>query len=64
MLIATVKHQVKDLWAELGRVDWPTWEKVRGASISVIFVSVFVGLFLYGADLVIARAAKLILPHH
>jgi len=63
-LISTVKHQVKDLWAELGRVDWPSWEKVRGAALSVIIVSTFVGLFLFGADLLIAYGAKLILPHH
>ena len=63
-MISTVKHQVKDLWAELGRVDWPAWDKVRSASLSVVIVSVFVGLFLWGADWVITWGMALILPHH
>lgn len=63
-MISTVKQQVKDLWAELGRVDWPAWQKVRSASLSVAIVSVFVGLFLYGADIVLGRGMKLFLPHH
>jgi preprotein translocase SecE subunit len=63
-LISTIKQQTKDLLAELNRVDWPSKDKVLSASYSVVAVSVFVGLFLWGADWVITWGMTFILPHH
>ena len=63
-MISAIKQQTKDLLAELNRVDWPSKEKVLSASYSVVAVSVFVGLFLWGADWVITWGMALILPHH
>jgi preprotein translocase subunit SecE len=63
-LISIIKQQTKELLAELNRVDWPSKEKVLSASYSVVAVSVFVGLFLWGADWVISWGMKFILPHH
>ncbi|MDP2874888.1 MAG: preprotein translocase subunit SecE [Holophaga sp.] len=63
-MISAIKQQTKDLFAELNRVDWPGKEKVMSSTGAVIFVSVFVGLFLYVADLVITWGMKFILPHH
>jgi preprotein translocase subunit SecE len=63
-LISTVKHQAKELLAELNRVDWPAKDKVLSAAYSVAVVSVFVGLFLWGADWVISWGMQLVLPHH
>jgi preprotein translocase SecE subunit len=63
-LISAIKQQAKDLLAELNRVDWPSKDKVLSASYSVVAVSVFVGLFLWGADWVITWGMTLILPHH
>jgi preprotein translocase SecE subunit len=63
-LISTIKQQAKELLAELNRVDWPSKDKVLSASYSVVAVSVFVGLFLWGADWVITWGMALILPHH
>jgi preprotein translocase subunit SecE len=62
-LISTIKKQAKDLWAELDRVDWPGKEKVRNATYAVVAVSLFVGFFLWGADLLISRGMQFILPH-
>jgi len=45
-------------------VDWPSKERVLNASYAVVAVSVFVGLFLWGADWVITWGMKFILPHH
>ena len=63
-MISTIKQQAKELLAELNRVDWPSKDKVLSASYSVVAVSVFVGLFLWGADWVITWGMQLILPHH
>jgi preprotein translocase subunit SecE len=63
-LISAIKQQAKDLLAELNRVDWPSKDKVLTASYSVVAVSVFVGLFLWGADWVITWGMTFILPHH
>ena len=63
-MISAIKQQARDLLAELNRVDWPSKEKVLNASYAVVAVSVFVGLFLWGADWVITWGMKFILPHH
>ena len=63
-MISIIKQQTKELLAELNRVDWPSKDKVLSASYSVVAVSVFVGLFLWGADWVISWGMKFILPHH
>jgi preprotein translocase subunit SecE len=63
-LISTVKHQAKELLAELKRVDWPGKQKVLSASYSVVVVSAFVGLFLFYADKVISWGMSFIIPHH
>jgi len=63
-LISSIKHQVKELLAELKRVDWPGKQKVLSAAYSVAIVSAFVGVYLYGVDKVISWGMTFILPHH
>ena len=63
-MISAIKQQARDLLAELNRVDWPSKEKVLNATYAVVAVSVFVGLFLWGADWVITWGMTFILPHH
>ena len=63
-MIAPIKQQAKDLFAELQRVDWPNREKVISSTTTVVVISVFVGLFLWVADLGLAWAMQYILPHH
>jgi len=63
-LISTIKQQAKDLATDLKRVDWPSKEKVLSSTYAVVVVSVFVGIFLWGADWVISWGMKILLPHH
>ncbi len=63
-MITTIKHQVKELLAELKRVDWPGKQKVLSAAYSVVIVSAFVGVFLWACDKVISWGMAYILPHH
>jgi len=55
-VIGAIKQQAKDLAAELNRVDWPTKEKVMTSAWTVVIVSVFVGVFLWGVDWVFDHA--------
>ena len=63
-MFSNIKHQAKELAAELKRVDWPGKQKVLSAAYSVAIVSAFVGLYLYAADKVISWGMAFILPHH
>ena len=64
-MITTFKQQAKDLFEELhDRVDWPTKDKVLSSTWTVVFIALFVGLFLSGADWVITWVMKFIFPHH
>jgi len=63
-VISKIKLQAKDLWVEVhDRVDWPTMDKVRSATLAVVTVSVFVGVFFWGVDWVLSRGIGLIIPH-
>jgi preprotein translocase subunit SecE len=61
-LISLIKRQVKDLAAELGRVDWPTKDKVKNATLAVVVVSILVGAYLWGADVFFSWVTKHLLP--
>lgn len=63
-MIGVVKHQTKELLAELSRVDWPTKDKVMSSTWSIVIVSTFVGFFLWGADWAISYLMKFLLPGH
>ena len=54
-MIGAIKQQAKDLSAELGRVDWPSKEKVMASAWTVALVSLFVGAYLWTADWVLSK---------
>ena len=62
-MITTIKQQARDLFAELGRVDWPSKEKVLNSTYAVVSVSLFFGLFFWAVDWLISWGMKFILPH-
>jgi preprotein translocase subunit SecE len=41
---------LRDSWAELKKVEWPTQREVISGTGVVIIVCAIVGLYLYGAD--------------
>jgi preprotein translocase subunit SecE len=63
-VIGTIKQQARDLMAELDRVDWPSKEKVLSSTWTVVVISVFVGIFLWAADWVLARGFAYFFPRH
>ena len=54
-MIGAIKQQAKELAAELNRVDWPSKEKVMSSTWTVVFVSVFVGVYLWSVDWVLSK---------
>jgi preprotein translocase SecE subunit len=64
-LISVLKQKIKDLKLEvLDRVDWPKPERVRSATYAVVFVSTFVGVYLWLSDKGISYILALVLPKH
>ena len=53
----TFLAQVKN---ELDRVTWPSWKEVQATTLVVLMTSVLFGLYLWGADLVFDRVARLL----
>ena len=45
---------------ELTRVTWPSWKEVQATTLVVILTSIMFGLYLWGADLVLDRVARLL----
>lgn len=41
---------IRDIWAELRKVTWPTREEVTRLTIAVVVVAVVIGLALGGVD--------------
>ena len=41
---------VKEAWAELKKVEWPSRSQVVQGTVVVIIACIIVGTFLYGAD--------------
>ena len=61
-MIGTIKQQARDLMAELDRVDWPSRDKVLSSTWIVVLISVFVGIFLWAADWVLAKGIGFLFP--
>ena len=40
----------RDVWSELKKVTWPTWQQTRDLTVVVVVVSAALGLFLGGLD--------------
>jgi preprotein translocase SecE subunit len=52
---------LREAYNELKKVVWPTKANVINLTITVVVVSVLVGLFLAGADFVFSRLMRLVI---
>ena len=50
-----ISRSIKEIYAELGRVTWPTKEETIRLSIIVVSISIVIGLFLGVIDLGFSR---------
>ena len=46
-----ISRSIKEIYAELGRVTWPTKEETIRLSIIVVSISIVIGLFLGVIDM-------------
>lgn len=47
--------------SELEKVTWPSREELVGSTIVTIVVSLIMGFFIFGVDLVLAKAVGMLL---
>jgi len=50
-----ISRSIKEIYAELGRVTWPTKEETARLSIIVVSISIVIGLFLGVIDLAFSK---------
>jgi len=50
-----ISRSIKEIYAELGRVTWPTKEETTRLSIIVVAISIVIGLFLGVIDLAFSK---------
>ena len=60
-MIERIKTYWNETVAELGKVTWPSREEVIGSTVVVVFVSLVVGFFVFGVDLVLAQGVSMLL---
>ena len=58
--IEGIKRHVRELRSEIKKVAWPTRRETINLTMVVIAISVIVGLFLGGADLLFSSFYKLV----
>jgi preprotein translocase subunit SecE len=60
-----MKTAVQTYWretvAELEKVTWPSKDELVGSTIVVMVVSLILGFFIFGVDLVLARGVSTLL---
>ena len=57
-----LRTTIDDVMAELRKVTWPTPDETRNLTIVVIGISVTLGLFLGGTDLLLSNLYRLLNP--
>ena len=60
-MIESVKTYWNETVAELGKVTWPSKEELVGSTIVTVVVSLILGFFVFGVDLMLARGVSAIL---
>jgi len=60
--IGRLQSSIDNIRAELKKVTWPTPDETRNLTIVVIGISVVLGLFLGGIDLLLSNLYQLINP--
>ena len=46
----TARTFLEEAWAEFRKVQWPTWNEVRAATLVVLFLVLVIALYLFFVD--------------
>ncbi len=60
-MIEAVKTYWNETVAELDKVTWPTKDELVGSTVVTVVVSLILGFFVFGVDLMLARGVGAIL---
>jgi len=52
---------IRQAWDELKKVKWPTQSEIVRLTVSVIVISIIVGVFLGGVDFILTKGIDLII---
>ncbi len=59
--IEKVTRYLKEVRAELQKVNWPSRKELNASTAIVIFVSVILALFIFGVDNVLSLVLSLVI---
>ena len=60
-MIGRIKGYLTGVKKEMGKVSWPTWDELKGATYIVLTLSILVAAFLFVVDLVLNKLMNFIL---
>jgi preprotein translocase subunit SecE len=60
--LGRVQNNIDNIVSELRKVTWPTQDETRNLTLVVLGISVSLGLFLGGIDLLLSNLYRLINP--
>jgi preprotein translocase subunit SecE len=60
-MIDKIRTYWSETVAELGKVTWPSRDEVMGSTVVVVFVSLILGFFIFGVDLLLAQGVSVLL---
>jgi preprotein translocase subunit SecE len=61
VMVGKIRQYFRDVWAEVAKVNWPTKDEVRGATVLVIVLSLAVSLYVFVCDRALSTAIGLFL---
>jgi len=60
-MIKKIKKFTTEVQIEMGKVSWPTWDELRGATYIVLSLSILIAAFLFVVDLILNKSMNFIL---
>ncbi|MBD3297302.1 MAG: preprotein translocase subunit SecE [candidate division Zixibacteria bacterium] len=60
-MVNAIKTYYNETVTELEKVTWPSKDELVGSTIVVVVVSLILGFFIFGVDLILAQAVSAVL---
>ncbi len=60
-MVSGIKTYYNETVTELEKVTWPSRDELVGSTIVVVVVSLILGFFTFGVDLILAQAVSAVL---
>ena len=60
-MVEKIKAYWNETISELGKVTWPSKDEVVGSTLVTVFVSLILGFFIFGVDLLLAQGVSALL---